>query len=263
MIKAKDAIRVARSQIGTPYGTRPGEIDCINLIKFVIRTAPGAVAKYATAGTNSLWDSYGMSAKYRDLTDRYKGLALAEPGMIAFKANGADFHHAGIVTEVGTVVHASSVYGEVVETPLTSREGWTHLAVHRYINIEEERPMNEGILFKAVVDTVSGPLNMRELPAKNAMIVEKIPKGEVVEVIEKTDLEWWRVRYKGETGYAAEEYLSRIVEPEGDKALVGEAAVQVVIKDEEGNIFRPVGAFTVDVEILVDGEPLEEAESID
>ena len=33
MIKADDAIRVARSLIGTPYS----ELDCINLIKRVIR----------------------------------------------------------------------------------------------------------------------------------------------------------------------------------------------------------------------------------
>ncbi|MBQ7887195.1 MAG: SH3 domain-containing protein [Clostridia bacterium] len=215
MITAKNTIAEARKHIGTPYGTRPGELDCINLIKLVIRSAPGGVKGYTTAGTNSLWNSYDMSAKYRDLTDRYAGIALAEPGMIAFKANGADFHHAGIVTEAGTVVHASSVYGETVETPLTAKEGWTHLAVHRHIetgDAEEETPMEENVLFRALVVTASGALNMREEPDKGAMVVEKLPKGAEVEVLEKTNLEWWRVRYKGEVGYAAEEYLSKVEE---------------------------------------------------
>ena len=45
MIKAQDAIRAARSLIGTPYS----ELDCINLIKRVIRTAPGGVPWYTTA----------------------------------------------------------------------------------------------------------------------------------------------------------------------------------------------------------------------
>lgn len=260
MIKAKDAIAVARSLIGTPYS----ELDCINLIKKVIRSAPGGVKNYTTAGTNSLWNSYEMSAKYKDLTWRREGIFGAKAGDIAFKANGADYHHAGIVTEARTVVHASSVYGETVETPLTAKEGWTHLAVHRYIDTEEERTMNKETMFKAVVDTASGPLNMRELPARNAMIVEKIPKGEIVEVLEKTSIEWWEVRYKGETGYCNEEYLSRIIEPiEEEAEIVGDLTVQVVITDEEGNQFRPVGAFTVDVEMLLDGKPLEEAESID
>ena len=46
MIKTQDAIRTARALIGTPYS----ELDCINLIKRVIRTARGGVeiteAKY-------------------------------------------------------------------------------------------------------------------------------------------------------------------------------------------------------------------------
>lgn len=53
MIRYEDAIRIGRSLMGTPYS----ELDCINLIKKVIRTAPGGVPKYTTAGTNSLWKS--------------------------------------------------------------------------------------------------------------------------------------------------------------------------------------------------------------
>ena len=58
MIKADDAIRVARSLIGTPYS----ELDCINLIKRVIRASPGGVPGYTTAGTNTLWRSATASA---------------------------------------------------------------------------------------------------------------------------------------------------------------------------------------------------------
>ena len=131
MIKARDAIEKARGLLGTPYS----ELDCINLIKKVIRSAPGGVKTYTTAGTNTLWRSYDMSAKYKDLTWRQAGLAGAAAGMIAFKADGEDYHHAGIVTDAGTVIHSSSTQGGrgVEETPLTSREGWTHLAIHRYI----------------------------------------------------------------------------------------------------------------------------------
>jgi len=125
---------VARSLIGTPYG----KMDCINLIKKVIRTAPGGVKKYTTAGTNSLWDSFNSSAKYRDLTWRQEGIAGACAGMLAFKRYGADDEgHVGLVTESGTVIHSSSEGGRgVVETPLSSREGWDLLAVHRYIGID-------------------------------------------------------------------------------------------------------------------------------
>ena len=56
MIAASDAIRAARRLIGTPYD----ELDCINLIKRVIRTAPGGRRRYTTAGTNALWRSAQM-----------------------------------------------------------------------------------------------------------------------------------------------------------------------------------------------------------
>ena len=73
MVKTMDAIRTARSLIGTPYS----ELDCIGLIVRVIRTSPGGVGAYRTAGTNTLWKSAQASAKYRDLTWRQEGIAGA------------------------------------------------------------------------------------------------------------------------------------------------------------------------------------------
>ena len=79
MIRNEDAIAAARALIGTPYS----ELDCINLIKRVIRTAPGGVPWYTTAGTNALWVSANASAKYRDLTWRQEGLQGARAGELA------------------------------------------------------------------------------------------------------------------------------------------------------------------------------------
>ena len=104
MIKTQDAINAARALIGTPYS----ELDCINLIKAVIRRSPGGVPWYTTAGTNALWASANASAKYRDLTWRQDGIAGARAGMLAFKKHGGDVHHVGLVTERGTVIHSSS-----------------------------------------------------------------------------------------------------------------------------------------------------------
>lgn len=242
MIKASDAIRVARSLIGTPYS----ELDCINLIKKVIRTAPGGVPGYTTAGTNALWKSFRSASKYRDLLQQQDSIENPEAGMIAFKADGADFHHAGIVTDVGTVIHSSSTQGGrgVVETPLTAREGWTHLAVHRYIETadaeEEEETMSDTVLFKAEVRVQAGSyLSLREEQSTKAMLIEKMPKGAIVEVLETTE-EWWRVRFKGEIGWAAEEYLSRVPDSVSAADFPG-----LTIIDGAGRRFYPTGRFTV------------------
>lgn len=245
MIKAKDAIRVARSLIGTPYS----ELDCINLIKKVIRTAPGGVKGYTTAGTNALWRSYDSAPKYRDLTERHNDLVNVPAGAIVFKADGLDFHHAGIATDVGTVVHSSSTQGGrgVVETPLTTKEGWNCWGVHRYIATqptEEDTPM-----YKAEVNLSNkkSSLNLRNGPSTKDMVIGSIPHGEVVDVLVEAD-KWLYVRYGGMSGYASAEYLVRISEdveePAEENTEVPAPAFTTFMKDD-GTTIRLEGAWRV------------------
>ena len=56
-----------------------------------IRTAPDGVKAYTTAGTNALWDSINMSAKYRDLTERHEGLAGIPAGALPVKRYGVEY----------------------------------------------------------------------------------------------------------------------------------------------------------------------------
>ena len=216
MIKASDAIREARKLIGTPYA----QLDCINLIKKVIRISPGGVDKYTTAGTNTLWRSYESSAKYRDLTWRRMGLDGALAGMIAFKCTGNDWHHAGIVTDEGTVIHSSSANGGrgVVETPLLGSEGWTHIAVHRYIEAAEDAAEGQGEAveaYKMQVHVDSGVLNVRNEPGTDGDIIGKLNDGAVVEVRAEYENGWKFVHYGDSgSGYVSGEYLVPYTEPE-------------------------------------------------
>lgn len=242
MIKAKDAIAVARSLIGTPYS----ELDCINLIKKVIRTAPGGVPNYTTAGTNSLWKSRELTKKYRDLVSYQTGIAGAKAGMIAFKADGEDFHHAGIVTDIGTVIHSSSTQGGrgVVETPLTTREGWTHLAIHRYIEITEEE---ETAMYTARVNlnSAKSSLNLRNGPSTNDRRIGSIAHGAVVDVLAEAG-DWLYVRYNGLSGYAAAEYLERIDKdvPKEDEPLENPERFTAIIRND-GTMVRLEGSWRV------------------
>ena len=135
MIDATTAIRAAREMIGTPYS----ELDCINLIKKIIRTGAGGDRHYTTAGTNDLWNSDSKSAKYRDLTWKQEGISGAKAGLLAFMGVGTgDVNHTGLVTERGTVIHSSKSRGCVVETELTEKNGWNGLGVHRMIAVDGE-----------------------------------------------------------------------------------------------------------------------------
>ena len=127
MIKPQDAVAAARALLGTPYS----EMDCIRLIVMIIRRCPGGEAQYRCEGTNWLWRSMDNSSRYRHLTWRQEGVSGAQAGMLAFKRSGGDVHHVGLVTGEGTVIHSSSAYGRVVETPLDG--SWQLLARHREI----------------------------------------------------------------------------------------------------------------------------------
>ena len=204
MIQAEEAIRTARGMIGTSYD----ELDCINLIKKVIRTAPGGEKSYTTAGTNALWNSYDKAGKYRDLIWRQTGVSGAKAGMLAFMGVGTgDVSHTGLVTEKGTVIHSSKSRGGVVETELTEKNGWNGLGKHRMIEVNEM----EKEFGNATVSVTSGYLNIREGAGTAAKIIAKAENGTRVNVIREAGGTGWVFGKleNGVAGYMAGAYLVR------------------------------------------------------
>ena len=204
MIRAEAAIRTARGLLGTSYD----ELDCINLIKKVIRTAPGGDKRYTTAGTNALWNSDGKSAKYRDLTWKQEGISGAKPGMLAFMGVGTgDVSHTGLVTEKGTVIHSSKSRGGTVETELTEKNGWNGLGKHRMIEVNEM----EKEFGNATVSVTSGYLNIREGASTAAKIIARAENGTRVNVIREAGGTGWVFGKleNGVAGYMSGEYLVR------------------------------------------------------
>lgn len=249
MVKTMDAIRTARALIGTPYS----ELDCIGLIVRVIRTAPGGVGAYRTAGTNTLWKSAEASAKYRDLTWRHEGISGALPGMLAFKRRGTDVHHVGLVTGDGTVIHSSSAAGKVVETKLD--ESWQLLAVHRYIEAQElPQPAapaapSGGSLGDETEETrmeaykmkvVASSLNVRNEPGIGGDRIGRLSEGAVVTVQAEMENGWKYITYgDGALGYVDGSYLAEYVEPPVPEAP------KITIIDSANNHFSPVGDWRV------------------
>ena len=202
MIETSEAIRAARGLIGTNYET----LDCINLIKKVIRTAPDGDKNYTTAGTNDLWNSDSKSAKYRDLTWKQEGISGAKAGMLAFMGVGTgDVDHTGLVTERGTVLHSSKSRGCVVETELTEKRGWNGLGKHRMIEVdgEETADSDEG---EIVTVCAQDGLRMRKKPKGRYM--QMITDGAQLAVLEEKD-GWLRVEYRGFTGWISGEYCCK------------------------------------------------------
>ena len=208
MISTDEAIRTARGLIGTPYD----KLDCINLIKKVIRTAPGGDKNYTTAGTNALWDSYDKTGKYRDLIWRQAGISGAKPGMLAFMGvDTGDVNHVGLITDVGTVLHSSKSRGEAVETELTEKRGWNGLGVHRDINVVREADEDTTADIEAGTEHIvcaQKGLRMRKKPDIHGEYMQMIPDGAVITALEAR-AGWLKTTYKGYTGWVSVEYCCK------------------------------------------------------
>lgn len=211
MIQAEAAIRAARELIGTAYS----ELDCINLVKKVIRTAPGGDKRYTTAGTNELWNSFDSVPKYRHLIWRQAGISGAKPGMLAFMGVGTgDVSHTGLVTEQGTVIHSSKSRGGVVETAMTAKAGWNGLGVHRMIEVGEvdgdqsadEEQTEDSAEGEVVTVCAQGGLRMRTKP--NGRYMQMIPDGTRLAVLEERN-GWLRMAYRGHTGWISGTYCCK------------------------------------------------------
>lgn len=241
MIDATTAIRTARGLLGTSYD----ELDCINLIKKVIRTAPGGDKKYTTAGTNDLWNSDSKSAKYRDLTWKQEGISGAKPGMLAFMGVGTgDVSHTGLVTEKGTVIHSSKSRGGVVETELTEKNGWNGLGKHRMIEVNEM----EKEFGNATVSVTSGCLNIREGASTAAKIIAKAENGTRVNIIREAGGTGWvfGALENGVAGYMSSEYLVEDAPGSGDQDETGgEAPNTTTLRRNDGVYITLAGKWTI------------------
>lgn len=124
--------------------------------------------------------------------------------------------------------------------------GDVRAAAYDDMEVENAMPKEENVLYQAQVMTENDPLNLRDCPGGKK--IDELPKGCTVDVLDERD-GWMRVRYGDLLGWACGDYLSKTCFKEEEVAGV---TIRVVIRDEAGNEFRPVGACTVDVEIIPD-----------
>jgi len=247
MIETSEAIRTARALIGTPYS----ELDCINLIKKVIRTCAGGNKRYTTAGTNELWNSFDSAPKYRHLIWRQAGISGAKAGMLAFMGVGTgDVSHTGLVTEQGTVIHSSKSRGGVVETALTEKNGWNGLGKHRMIAVYDDNEEGGDTMFgNATVNITSGYLNIRDGASTRSKVIAKAANGARVNIIREAGGTGWVFGSleNGEAGYMSSEYLVEDAPPEsGEQGETGgEEQATTTLRRSDGVYITLVGRWKV------------------
>lgn len=217
-----------------------GCVDCSGAFVY----AYGALGGPSIAhGSNSiLRQSMGALLPMREAQPGYAAVKIrswtdGEKGNQWYGQEPGDCYHIGLVGRDGKILNAQGTATGFVQSDPGTWAGCAPLLAVDYG--DEEDLQQEATLYSAVVSTREDPLTLRDSPygAK----IGKLPKGSTVNVLAERD-GWMRVRYGNMLGWASGQYLSRIYE-EG-----GNMTIRLVIRDEAGNEFRPVGTFTVGVE---------------
>lgn len=195
-----------------------GKCDCIGLVIGALELAglqwPG------THGSN--W------AARNAVTDlhRISNAGSLIPGMVVFKArepgdekyalpaaydgspDRLDYYHVGVATSVNPlrITHCTDVPGGIkVDNSLGA---WRYAAKLKQVDYEqEERPMD--VLYQATVYAANGlPVRMRNQPSTNGKVIEQVPCGTVVDVLETVG-DWARISDQGIEGYMMGRFLSK------------------------------------------------------
>lgn len=241
MTKGTSVAAYGKSLIGRPYK----EIDCIKLVVLSVRNGAGADGEsktYQCGGCNELWRSLNASGKYRYITRRLeletaKSLGLLVPGALltiweaGYNVKYDDFEgdcsHIGIYVgdDDCEVVHSSATKKCVAAS--TIKNGWTHVLIHRLIDLEngEEDEQDKAFTaiepYEVIVSTNKDPLTVRLKPSTASEALGKVKKGGGMTVVGKVEVDdtgrvWLPVEAKCDNrrcivrGWAAAQYLKPV-----------------------------------------------------
>lgn len=191
--------------------------DCAGLIKGALWSAtPNSTPKY-----NAKQD-YGATGFYNAAKKKGKIATFDKVnGRLVFKGNDKTKTHVGVYVN-GYVIEAKGHAYGVVKTKFNAKS-WPYWAQCHLFKAETAQndagnnqtikdPKNDADASQGkieaiylTVNTNKSSLNMRATPA--GKIIGSVSKGKKVELISKSNAEWYKVKYNGKTGYCYSKYL--------------------------------------------------------
>lgn len=161
-----------------------------------------------------IWKKHGLKIPHGSNSIRRQSVGLTqltpEPGYAAFKVKKTDFYHIGIVGADGATVYEAR--GTQAGFVTSNVDEWDCFAPFNDVDYSGEVvPVPETgkqVNYRAEVSTASGSLNLRSGPGTKYPIVERIPKGKMVDVWMEYPDGWDFVSYMGDQGYVSAQYLT-------------------------------------------------------
>ena len=223
-----------------------GNVDCSGAFCYVWNLFNKRIAH----GSNKIARSYikemlpisaakpGMAAfkkrkpgdKYYDLPEKY------QPGGAEYNGDINDYYHIGVVDEdTNYVLNAQSESTGFQRSPIS--QNWcgvgylkdvdygTDSGTSSNTDIPATEPINTGgkedeEVLKATVVRPEGAggseVHFRKTASVGAPVVDNAPFGAVVDVLDSaTNSAWWKIKYKGKTGWMMRKFLDLDGEDEG------------------------------------------------
>lgn len=123
--------------------------------------------------------------------------------------------HTGIYCGDGKVIDARGSNSGVIESALSSYK-WTHYGIPKGL-VENKNDEVIEVLYEAKVVAASGTtVNMRMKASSSGAIVERVPVGAIVDVLEETNADWRKIMYKGTQGYMMTKFLESETNDDND-----------------------------------------------
>lgn len=274
-IRAKDLIAQFRKMYEEKWGYRwgaamQGSVDCSGAFVYAYRALDGPAIEH---GSNTIarkrvgkivpiqaakpgWAAfkvYGPGNEGYALPDKFR------PGRAGYTGDPLDYYHIGLIDETGKyVLNAKSMFHGFARDELRTFSYAAPLLDVDY-GEEGEKMEDAKALWTGVVETDSGPLNLRKGPGTTSEVIAQIPRGTQLYVLGEAGagLEedgWLYVEYGGLRGYVSAYYVARMEAPDAPAAEPEDdgAKPYIVLTDEEGNRWIPVGEYTSRIEWLAD-----------
>lgn len=124
-----------------------------------------------------------------------------------------ELHGMGFASNHADITHWLGKFGQTMnDFRARVREAMKDPIDVEYVDCDEVK-----VLYQAEVTNPDRWLNVRSGPGKNYKVVFQAEKGSIVDVLDDSNYDWWKIQQEGKTGYAMSEYLTKISDPEPDE----------------------------------------------
>lgn len=220
MIPVNRLVEIFYSMLGWPYASPgangPSGIDCSGAFvyaykQFGERIYHGSnriirVYCHDVRSVSRLDELHVGMAIFKSRSDLSRMKAEYKPGGAYYNpALPYDYYHMGLVASVSPLKIINATPPAVrIDTDLSKWCCAGDLNAVDYGGAQPPEPLPETA---RVFAETGSTVNLRSAPSKSAVVRVRVPIGSVVDVLERTNDEWWRVRYGATTGYMMRMFL--------------------------------------------------------